>query len=63
MANRTIKILINEDGTVEFDQIGWHGKSCSGDIQDLIDAIGEEKKVIKKQEYYKENKAQVQQKW
>lgn len=63
MSTRTIKILINEDGTVEIDQIGWQGKECSGDIQDLINALGEEKKVIKKQEYYKDNKAQVQQRW
>jgi len=63
MATKTIKVLINEDGTVEFDQMGWQGKSCSGDIQDLISAIGEEKKNIKKQEYYKDNKAQIQQTW
>jgi hypothetical protein len=63
MNNKIIKILINEDGTVEFDQIGWEGKSCSGDIQDLINALGKEKKVTKKQEYYKDNKVRIQQSW
>lgn len=63
MNNKIIKILINEDGTVEFDQIGWEGKSCSGDIHDLINALGKEKKVTKKQEYYKDNKVRIQQSW
>ena len=63
MIGKTIKVLINEDGTVEFDQIGWTGKQCSGEIKDLINAIGEEKKVTKKQEYYKENEVHIQQQW
>lgn len=60
---KTIKILINEDGKIEFDQIGYHGKECSGDIKELINAIGEEKKVTKKPEYYKDNKVQVKQRF
>ena len=63
MAVKTIKVLINGDGTVEFDQIGWEGKSCSGEIQDLINAIGKEKKVHKKREYYKDNEVNVLQRW
>ena len=38
MSSRIVKVLINEDGTVEFDQVGWTGKQCSGEIQDLINA-------------------------
>ncbi len=63
MSNKTIKVLINEDGTVEFDQIGWEGKQCSGDIKNLINAIGKEKKVTKKKEYYKDSKVRIQQTW
>jgi len=63
MSAKTIKVLINEDGTVEFDQIGWTGKQCSGEIKDLINAIGEETKNTKKQEYYKENEVRIQQTW
>jgi hypothetical protein len=63
MSQRTVKVLINEDGTVEFDQIGWNGKACSGDIKDLIEAIGKEKKVTKKQEYYKGQEVHVKQVW
>lgn len=60
---RTIKILINDDGTVEFDQIGYKGKECHGDIQDLINAIGKEKKTTKKSEYYKDQKVTIQQRF
>jgi len=63
MSEKIIKILINEDGTVEFDQIGWQGKSCSGEIDDLIKAVGKEKKNIKKQEYYKGNEVHIKQTW
>lgn len=63
MSAKTIKVLINGDGTVEFDQIGWTGKKCSGEIQDLIKAIGKEKSVTKKQEYYKDNEVRIQQSW
>jgi len=58
---KTIKVLINDDGTMEFDQIGYIGKECHGDIEDLIKAIGEEKKVTKKTEYYKTAPVKVHQ--
>ena len=60
---KTIKVLINDDGTIEFDQIGYKGKECEYDIQDLINAMGEEKKVTRKPEYYKDNKVQVKQRF
>ena len=60
---KTIKVLINDDGTIEFDQIGYKGKECENDIQDLINAMGEEKKVTRKPEYYKDNKVQVKQRF
>ena len=64
MANfRTVKVLINDDGTMEFDQIGYSGKECQGDIQDLINSIGDKKKVTRKPEYYKDNKVQVRQRF
>ena len=60
---KTVKILINEDGTVEFDQIGWKGKQCSGEVDDIINAIGSKKEVTKKKEYYKDTKVRIQQTW
>jgi len=63
MAVKTIKVLINGDGTVEFDQVGWSGKECNGSIKSLIDSLGKEKQVTKKPEFYKDNKVQVRQKW
>ena len=64
MANsRIVKVLINDDGTVEMDQVGYKGKECHGDIQDLISALGDEKKVTKKPEYFKDNKIQIKQRF
>jgi len=63
MDDKTIILLINDDGTVEMDQVGWGDKSCSGEIQDLINAIGNEKKVTKKQEYYRDNEVHIHQEW
>lgn len=60
---RTIKILINDDGTVEIDQIGYQGQECHGDVNDLIKAIGKETKTVKKPEYYRDAKVQIKQKW
>jgi hypothetical protein len=60
---KTVKVLINDDGTIEFDQIGYKGKDCQNDIQDLINAMGDEKKLIQKPEYYKDEKVQVKQRF
>ncbi len=62
---KTIKVLINDDGTIEFDQEGYVGKSCEKDqtIQDLINAMGDEKKVVKKPEYYKKEEIHIQQRF
>ena len=62
-AYKTIKILINGDGTVEVDQIGWSGNQCHEDVQDLIKILGKETKTTKKQEYYKDQKVAVKQRW
>ena len=63
MSAKTIRVLINEDGTVEFDQIGWTGKQCAGEIDELIKAIGQETHVTKKQEYFRENEVHIRQEW
>lgn len=61
--SRTIKCTINEDGTIEIDQIGWSGKECGKDVESFIKALGKEVQNTKKPEYYKENKVSVKQKW
>ncbi len=61
--SKTVTVLINDDGTMEFDQEGWTGKSCSGEIQDLINALGKEKTMNRKPEYYKDNKVRIQQRF
>jgi hypothetical protein len=60
---KQVKILINDDGTIEFDQIGYKGKSCHGDIKDLINSLGKEKKTVKKPEYYKDNEVHIKQRF
>ncbi len=61
---KTITVLINDDGTIEFDQVGYKGKECNNqDIQDLINAMGKEKKVTRKPEYYKKEQVQIQQRF
>jgi len=57
-----IDIIINKDGTVDFDQAGYEGKECHGDIDDLIELIGPEKETTKKKEYNKNQKVHIKQK-
>ena len=43
MANKdVIDIIIGTDGTVEIDQLGGEGKSCVGEVDDLIQVLGVE---------------------
>jgi hypothetical protein len=58
---KEIEITINTDGTVEIDQIGWEGKACEGDINDLIKLIGKESKKTHKREWYKKQKVNIHQ--
>lgn len=56
---KEIEIIINNDGSVEIDQIGYQGKQCQNDIEDLINAIGIEKSKSRKREYYQKQKEKV----
>ena len=59
---KSIEIIIKKDGTVDFDQMGYEGKDCSADIEDLIKPIGKEVKNKKKMEYYKKTSVKIKQK-
>lgn len=59
---KKIKFIIDEDGTISIDQIGFEGKECSGKINDIIKALGDEKKVSKKPEYFQDNEIKINQK-
>lgn len=63
MGYKEVTILINDNGTVELDQAGWNGKECSGEVDDLVKALGTQKTRTKKTEYYKDQKIRVQQRW
>lgn len=60
---KTIKVLINDDGTVEFDQVGWSGKKCAGDIEKIIKELGVDKTSVKKPEYFKDQQVNIEQRW
>lgn len=56
---KEIDVTINDDGTVEFNMKGWHGKECSKGIEDLLSAIGNNRKTTKKVEYYDQQKVKI----
>ena len=60
-SKREIEFTIKQNGDVEVDQIGYEGKVCSGDVQDVLNAIGKEKKVTRKKEYYRDQKVRIAQ--
>lgn len=57
---KEIEIIIENDGTISAEQLGWEGKGCHGAIDDLIKELGKEVKNKKTQEYYKEEKVRIQ---
>jgi len=59
---KEIDIVINTDGTIEIDQLGWHGKTCEGAVDDLVKLLGKEIKKERKQEWHKHQKNQLHQK-
>ena len=58
---KEIDIIINTDGTVEIDQIGWEGKACDGAVDDIIKMLGKESKTTRKKEWNKKQKIQLNQ--
>ena len=61
MQEKFIDISIKPDGSIDFDQINYDGKSCSGDIDELINAIGKKVSSQKKKEYFKIQKVKINQ--
>lgn len=57
--SRQVDITIHEDGKVDFDQIGYSGKACSTDIDDLVKALGTQTSATKKKEYYDKEQVRV----
>ena len=59
---KEIEIVIKKDGTFTIDQIGYEGKGCSGDVEDIIKQLGKKVKTKKKSEYLTEEKVKINQK-
>jgi len=53
---KEIEIVIDTDGTLSIDQIGWEGKQCYGAIDDMLKSLGKVTDKKKKAEYHKKVK-------
>jgi len=53
---KELEIVIETDGTLSIDQIGWEGKQCDGAIDDMLHALGKVTNKKKKNEYHKKVK-------
>lgn len=58
---KEIDIVINTDGTLEIDQIGWHGKACEGAVDDIVNMLGKEVKKTRNKDWYKQQKVKLHQ--
>ena len=48
----TIEVLIDEEGNVTIDAIGFHGKGCDAATAALEKALGKVKSKTKKKEFF-----------
>ncbi len=58
---KEVEFTIKPDGVVEVDQKGYEGKQCVNDVQEILSALGKEKKTVRKKEYYKDQKQGISQ--
>ena len=58
---REVEFTIKTDGTVEVDQKGYEGKTCVNDVKEILNALGKEKKTVRKKEYFRDQKQGISQ--
>lgn len=51
-SKKEVEITIKEDGTIDIEQLGYFGKECAGDVDDLIKTLGRETHKKKKPEFH-----------
>lgn len=56
---KDIEFTIKPNGEVEVDQQGYKGKNCSGDISEILNALGKEKSRKRKKEWYEDNRVKI----
>jgi len=56
MPQKEVEIIIETDGTLSADLIGFEGKHCDGAIDDILKALGKVTSKQKKSEYHKKVK-------
>ncbi len=57
---KTINIIVDVDGSVEIDAIGFKGSSCQGATKAIEKALGLATDSRKKAEYYQRERRSVQ---
>jgi len=50
---KEIEVTIDQDGNIEVEMHGYHGKGCHEILQKISAALGKTVKVTKKTEFYK----------
>lgn len=53
MSRREIEVLVDEDGTVSIEALGYEGSSCEAATEYLERALGQVKTRQRKPEYYR----------
>lgn len=62
MEEHEIDIVINPDGTLEIDLIGYKGKACEADLAKISASLGVKMLSKRKREYYEDAKVRVKEK-
>lgn len=52
--SKEIEVIIDEDGTVHIEAIGFNGKGCHEVVSNLAKALGKAKNSKKKAEFYQD---------
>lgn len=60
---KEIEVIIETDGTMSLDLVGWRGKGCSDVVDEMCKALGKKIKSDKKCEYWQqETETKIKQK-
>ncbi len=59
--NKEIEVVVNPDGSVSIDAIGFEGKACEDATRELEKVLGETISEHRKNEYYRPGKGFVKQ--
>ena len=58
---KEIEVIIDENGKIEAEAMGYHGKGCAEDIDEILNNVGKTIKIKKKSEFNDEQKVRTSQ--